>query len=1250
MYQEVRARVQISSGYRSLSTKMTAIFALWIFAITGSAERIANSCINSACGCCVNRACWQGGYCIYGCINGIYGDRCYNDCPPSCTNRTCDRNIAFYNENDEKKQNHYCETCPRGWHRGNTINTVECKEKCPDRCQTCTMAVVESAPIVTCGECNGSFYGGNCSLHCPEHCLNCTSATKCDECKPDYHNKDGITDCSFNCPKHCSCLISGFCDSCSDGFYGTNVDCTNVCPVNCDICSDSTDCTKCKTGYYGSTCGRSCSVGCRNVTCDKDTGHCNCKPHFFGETCDQCIAGRFGQYCDENCSFECKDHICMKDDGKCEACRSTNITGNQCEMCILGLYGKNCEINCPEHCSVRNCTREDGKCVSGCKPNFDGDKCEKCVAGKYGAECTHDCPPNCLNKTCNIEGSCVNCSINMEGTKCELCKAGFYGTNCLNNCLSQTCKDKYCERETGICTSCEHGKYGNYCDSNCSLNCMEELCNFYNGKCNSCRDSYSGDMCCLNGSNCETCSSNTECNKCVTGFHGDECEKRCHVNCLELACEKESGNCSLGCLSGFQGPTCSEAQTLSERTPELYVGGGVFAFAVVVVVVLVIVFLVKRRTKDARKQQSQGTLPLDEIDEGTSKPDEGDNHRFTKPDKETPSYLNRVSATPEDQLEPDTEEIVTDVACPPKDTYYNYTPKIKIPRLYDCVMQKPHKDYQQEFQLLPKGIQKPCTVARQPENVVKNRYAAVYAYDASRIIIKSEPTFYINACYVDGYKTEKAYIASLGPTLNATENFVTFWKMVWNENSHVIVMLTNLEEPSGMKCEKYWPEAGKESTYADVTVSCQGEDLYATYTVRTFYVEKDAARRTLTHFHFTAWPDKRVPDSIITLVEFWQRVRLLAEVTSGPVIVHCSAGVGRTGTYIALDRLTTEGRAEGSVNIFGCVLDMREQRVNMVQTAEQYVYLHKCLAYTLTFDSDAVQPDSFRQYVESAGDSKFKTQFTELQRKIEDTDREEDEARDINHVHKTKNRKSADVPGNRKRPRLHFNRNFNDSDYINASYVDGFKRRDSYILAQTPLPTTVEDFICLLFQENCICIVSLDSANLKSKDIGEYLPADNQTLTVGSFTVTSSKCERKHDYVSKTLTIQYSTTSKGNSKTVHYFQYTNWKESIDTPEDAGSFVQLVKDVEMKAITNSADIGKPTLVHCLTGARRSGVFCVVAILLEKLQTERQASVVNTVRQVRAGRKSAIHNKEQLEFCYRCAAAYTDLFSTYSNFTA
>ncbi|GAA6107864.1 titin [Tachysurus ichikawai] len=242
------------------------------------------------------------------------------------------------------------------------------------------------------------------------------------------------------------------------------------------------------------------------------------------------------------------------------------------------------------------------------------------------------------------------------------------------------------------------------------------------------------------------------------------------------------------------------------------------------------------------------------------------------------------------------------------------------------------------------GTAQTKNIALAMENKGKNRYNNVLPYDSSRVklSVHGNPCDdYINANYISGYSSKKEYIAAQGP-LPATVN--EFWRMIWEKNCHTIVMLTKCYEQGRVKCEKYWPPEAK--LYNNILVTTTSEIELEDWTIRDFTVKnvKTAETRNVRQFHFTAWPDHGVPETTEVLINFRHLVREHMDNFShnAPAVVHCSAGVGRTGTFIAVDHLIFQIERESMVDIYGIIYDMRMHRPLMVQTEDQYVFLNQC--------------------------------------------------------------------------------------------------------------------------------------------------------------------------------------------------------------------------------------------------------------------------------------------------------------------
>ncbi|XP_045892944.1 receptor-type tyrosine-protein phosphatase beta-like [Micropterus dolomieu] len=247
------------------------------------------------------------------------------------------------------------------------------------------------------------------------------------------------------------------------------------------------------------------------------------------------------------------------------------------------------------------------------------------------------------------------------------------------------------------------------------------------------------------------------------------------------------------------------------------------------------------------------------------------------------------------------------------------------------------------------GRNQPLDSALLPENRGKNRYNNILPYDSTRVklsYVDDDPcSDYINASYIPGNNFRREYIATQGPLPGTKDDF---WKMVWEQNVHNIVMVTQCVEKGRVKCDHYWPFDQDPLYYGDLIVQMLSESVLPEWTIREFNIcseEQLRFTRLVRQFHYTVWPDHGVPDTTQSLIQFVRTVRDYVNRSpgSGPTVVHCSAGVGRTGTFIVLDRVLQQLDTKDTLDIYGSVFDLRLHRSHMVQTECQYAYLHQCV-------------------------------------------------------------------------------------------------------------------------------------------------------------------------------------------------------------------------------------------------------------------------------------------------------------------
>ncbi|XP_046337962.2 receptor-type tyrosine-protein phosphatase mu-like [Haliotis rufescens] len=752
---------------------------------------------------------------------------------------------------------------------------------------------------------------------------------------------------------------SASCRKMNCGQPGIDENCRRTCG-RCNL-------TDCAVGMYRN--GDSCTACQRQSQDDHD--ECT-------RTCP--VTGRWGEACDKQCGDSCQSLSCYQWSGEC-------VHG-----CTEGRYGRLCDLNC-EHCvlcgdGASNCARGDGSCICGCREHF------------YGVICDNQCDNNCLNTSCNsTTGACTHgCNQGMFGKKCK--------SSCSNKCLNGTCY------QNGSCIACVKGHYGKQCREKCSRNCGSEICS-RDGSCSPCKPGYFKTQCqekcsdnCLN----RTCSQNngTCYYGCVSDWHGDTCAVKCPANCATDKCSRDNGSCADGCIDGSYGQHCNltcssnctdmecttneQAPTVDSKNTTHVVWSAIPCILIAILLLVLTLFVRKRRTVQHCLRGRQGllndsannttkmqliypsnqptsggnTTPVDQLNNNgkdaslsTDIIKESNGTSLLLAQAPSHSALSRDDSRSVFGFDPHPCH-VTDTLHP--DSAWSTEVSVLNLSTYVEIMRRTG-GFSAHCADLPRGKLGSCHEAELPENAFKNRYSNILPYDHCRVKLTPIPNApgsdYINASYINGYGASQEFVATQGPYGDVIRDF---WRMTWEIDASKIIMLTNCVENRKAKCEKYWPDFGQPcSNYDDVHVQCVAEEEMTDYTVRTFSIHREAELpRTLKQYHFTAWPDKGVPEDVRALVDVYRLAKNAPSIGKGPTVVHCSAGVGRTGTWIALDYLIEQAKAEGAVDVFACIVQLRHQRMNVIQTQDQYIFLHEALMEALQSSDKEGQYDRMR--------------------------------------------------------------------------------------------------------------------------------------------------------------------------------------------------------------------------------------------------------------------------------------------------
>uniref|UniRef100_A0A672HR10 protein-tyrosine-phosphatase n=1 Tax=Salarias fasciatus TaxID=181472 RepID=A0A672HR10_SALFA len=496
---------------------------------------------------------------------------------------------------------------------------------------------------------------------------------------------------------------------------------------------------------------------------------------------------------------------------------------------------------------------------------------------------------------------------------------------------------------------------------------------------------------------------------------------------------------------------------------------------------------------------------------------------------------------------------------------------------------------------------------------------------------------YINANYID---VSLILFFCLRPK---QETLYDFWRMVWQENCFSIVMITKLVEVGRVKCCKYWPDDSE--MYGDIKITLLKTETLAEYTVRTFALERRgySTKHEVRQFHFTSWPEHGVPYHATGLLAFIRRVKASTPPDAGPVVVHCSAGAGRTGCYIVLDVMLDMAECEGVVDIYNCVKTLCSRRINMIQTEEQYIFIHDAILEACLCGETAILVNEFAvTYKEmlrvdsQSNSSQLREEFQTLNSVTPHLDVEECSIALLPR-NREKNRSMDVLPPDRALAFL-VTTEGESNNYINAALADSFHRQAAFIVTPHPLPGTTADFWRLVFDYGCTAVVMLNQLNQSNSPCVQYWPEPG-LQQYGPMEVEFLSMSADEDVITRLFRVKNVTRLQEGQLVVCQFQFLRWSAYRDVPDSKKAFLNLLAQVHKWQ--RECGEGR-TVVHCLNGGGRSGSFCACNILLEMIQYQNMVDIFYAVKTLRNCKPNMVESLDQYRFCYDLVLEYLDCF--------
>ncbi|XP_076444662.1 uncharacterized protein LOC143282781 [Babylonia areolata] len=982
-----------------------------------------------------------------------------------------------------------------------------------------------------------------------------------------------------------------------------------------------------------------------------------------------CPAGRRGS----SCVLHCSQH-CGKGPGK-NFCYQH--TGHCYDDCQSGWYGKNCSGQCG-HCQNKHladyCDTLTGNCHDGCQDGWQPPLCqEECDDGNWGAGCGQTCGQCKEGSACDKEdGQCPLCEPGWTPPRCaDQCPDGWYGENCSQQC--GTCLDgAACNKVTGHCTcavgkqppfcqtDCQNKTYGQQCAHGCGQ-CRGQKCDPVSGHCpEGCQPGWTDPP----ASPAVLCQTAQEDDSANTGVvvggvaaaaviviaivivivifmmrrrkRAAQMSGSSHVSVRAL-CGAE-GEVPGSALPNTEPPTTDDpvdARPMAQVEPTVKLSPSQNEVSVYQNVSL----------QQHRSAPQPSPAPSDRSEKGARAGGPPQKAAMPLPGAQRALTASRDTLTEEEDM---------DALFSGKELYSNdplsdgfEAAIIRLDHLQKTIVDSlQNGKVAADFGRMDGQKEFPVSNGQRKENEYKNRFRSILPYDKTRVVLEQiggdDASDYINASFVKGYKTEKAYIACQGPKNNTQDDF---WRMVWQEGVTHIVMLTNLKEGKKSKCHEYWPAKRQSLTTGHMEVTGLEVEERAHFIIRNFILRKKKGKdeRHVKQYHYVKWMDHEVP-SATHLVDFWRYVTARASrtPTAPPLLVHCSAGVGRTGTYIALDMVMEQSEEEDTICLYTTVSTLRDYRCHMVQNKDQYQFLHEAVleAYMSgdsrldTSSFDRVFPSTIRHGLPLPRvDAEFQ-RLCQMRTCLTDPSH----AAASLEENRPKNRNPDALPDDKHL--VYITKHWKGrNQYINAVYMPTFLSERGRIVTQLPLADTVMDLWRLVDSWDVSTIVSLGQVEGRQDMCGYWPVPKGPPLTCGHYTISFRSVSSLGDSL-----CAYSVEMKkqDQSREVSVLHYQAW-----TGEVADNVPDLLRLLDILHTSHRQPTKGPVIVQCIDGVAKSGVLCALWDVISRVTYDGDVDVYLAVRHVHTVRPEAITSVTQYRFIYEVLQQHLDSYNVYVN---
>ena len=410
-------------------------------------------------------------------------------------------------------------------------------------------------------------------------------------------------------------------------------------------------------------------------------------------------------------------------------------------------------------------------------------------------------------------------------------------------------------------------------------------------------------------------------------------------------------------------------------------------------------------------------------------------------------------------------------------------------------------------------------------------------------------------------------------------------------------------------------------------------------------VSEEMKYHEVQQYHYLVWRDFVAPEHPVGILAFLRRMNEAYSTDKGPLLVHCSAGVGRTGTLVALDSLVMELDKESQASVYNQICDLRHQRNFLVQSLKQYVFIHRALMEYAQFGSTEQTPQNLREaYVkhinqvqQQVANPVLQTQFDLLSKVIEERKAFSFATSEEN---KSRNRYDFVLPYDANRVILSPVSGQPVNTYINASFVSGFDLDEHFIVTQDPMENTLVDFWRMVYEQDVATLVMLSELGSGEHLCTRYWPEEDEEAMHDMIKIKLLSSESYPKFSSRVF--QLTNTKNGDTRQVTQFQYIGWSGSMgEVPVGTYGIMEVINRVQSHVLANlSASMPTPVLVHCSGGGDRCSVYVCLNNCLRHLRREGRVDAFQIARKIRSQRQFMLQELSQYEFCYKALIEYID----------